>query len=144
MTGSEIVTAFVAIVGALVGAGAYFNSRRETRNRRAEAAATEAATTARIANERREAQFNADLKLQDFIEKQVDARVADRLDEFRTEINDLRAKDLSRTQAITRILRTIANQWPGVQGPDLDPDDIRAVEETIPPQWIRKRPSPTT
>jgi hypothetical protein len=47
---------------------------------------------------------------------------------------EMRAAERSRTRAMTRLLRSIANQWPlDHPGPVLDPSDIAEIEDTIPP-----------
>jgi len=53
---------------------------------------------------------------------------------------DMEKRETRRTGAFTRILRAIASQWPiDLKGPDLDPNDILEIEETIPPAWIRRK-----
>lgn len=39
--------------------------------------------------------------------------------------------------AVSRILHAIADQWPNHEGPDLDPMDMKLIEEAIPPLWVR-------
>lgn len=81
------------------------------------------------------------------IDAQIDARVAEqlkaawsRIDTLEAAFKALETRETRRMGAITRILRAIANQWPGTTGPDLDPIDIAEIEETIPPAWIRTPP----
>lgn len=89
---------------------------------------------------------NAYLNAKAAIDAQIDARVQEqlksawaRIDELESAFKALESRETRRMGAITRILRAIANQWPGTTGPDLDPLDIAEIEETIPPAWIRKR-----
>jgi hypothetical protein len=53
-------------------------------------------------------------------------------------VENLRQADNRKSGAFARILRAIAEQWPTSEGPDLDPEDMKLVEETIPPMWIRR------
>lgn len=61
------------------------------------------------------------------------------LEDAQREIRSLKEDGERRAGAWGRILRSIAAQWPTPQGPDLDPIDIRIVEDTIPPAWVRRR-----
>lgn len=77
----------------------------------------------------------------------IDARVTkqlqiswEKIDELSEKVDTLETRENQRTNAITRIFRAIAKQWPGPDGPDLDPADIAILEDTIPSAWIRKRP----
>lgn len=90
---------------------------------------------------------NAYLTAKASIDAQIDARVEEqlktawaRIDVLEKAFKALESRETRRMGAITRILRTIANQWPGTTGPDLDPMDIAEIEETIPPAWIRTPP----
>ncbi len=70
--------------------------------------------------------FEANLALSKYIDERVEERIKPLRDEMRL-----------RTGAFIRILRTIARQWPmNAPPPILDPVDIQAVEEAIPPQWL--------
>lgn len=40
--------------------------------------------------------------------------------------------------AVGRVFRALASQWPDTHMPNLDPLDIAELEDTIPPQWIRR------
>lgn len=138
MTDPAIIIAALALIGtALTGIPPLikaFGDHRTT-SRQVEAAAETDAAAAR-----RE-ELKTDLELHKVIKEQVDEQVKERLDEFRREIEDLRTSETTRTRAMGRILRAIANQWPsGDTGPNLDPADIAAIEDTIPPQWIRRGP----
>lgn len=74
------------------------------------------------------------------LDKLVDDRVTRELTRVYAEIDELRETTVRQASAFSRILRAIAEQWSGdPRGPDLDPADIREVEQTIPPQWIRRR-----
>lgn len=90
---------------------------------------------------------NAKTALDKRIDERVSAQLEEawkRLDEQDTKIAALLTREARRTGAITRILRAIAKQWPGAEGPDLDPADIAEIEETIPAAWIRRKPSTKT
>lgn len=88
---------------------------------------------------------NAATSAKTALDSLIDARVTKqletawlRIDEVEGKFQALELRETRRTGAITRILRAIASQWPGPQGPDLDPADIAEIEETIPVSWIRK------
>lgn len=53
-------------------------------------------------------------------------------------VENLVTTDRRKMSAVARIFRAIQRQWPSADGPDLDPYDIREIEETIPVEWIRK------
>lgn len=59
----------------------------------------------------------------------------------KTEAASLRGAYDRMKSAVASILRAIAAQWPTDHGPDLDPKDIAALEDTIPAKWIRKKES---
>lgn len=74
------------------------------------------------------------------LDKLVDDRVTRELTRVYAEIDTLRRVATDQAAAMARVLRRIASQWTGdPHGPDLDPEDIRILEQTIPPQWIRRR-----
>ena len=88
------------------------------------------------------AAFNAKAAL----DVRIDERITQQLEEAWTKIDALgqrivenEEKEGRRTFAITRILIAIARQWPDEKGPDLDPSDIKEVEDTIPANWIRSK-----
>lgn len=75
------------------------------------------------------------------------ARITERAFELRkivdeavdAKVQPLIERDRIRTQAFIRVLRSIARQWPaGLPGPYLDPRDLDAIEDTIPPHWIQE------
>jgi hypothetical protein len=73
------------------------------------------------------------------LDARIDARVKAELDRVYTRLDEFENRDVRRTSAFTRILRAIAAQWTGEStGPNLDPADIAEIEDTIPPQWIRR------
>lgn len=87
--------------------------------------------------------MNAKTALDARIDERVEAQLKEaweRIDELDKKLGTLMTREARRSGAITRILRAIAKQWPGTEGPDLDPADIAEIEETIPAAWIRKRP----
>lgn len=110
---NEIVIAVVTTAGTILAALAiYFGTRGKTRT---------------------DAKSALDSRIDARMEKEL-KRIYDRLDE----VEDAAVK---RASAFARILRAIAAQWQGdPRGPDLDPEDIREVEDTIPPAWIRRHP----
>jgi hypothetical protein len=96
-------------------------------------------TDKKVSVEEQQAQFGANLELNKYIDARVDALVEERIGAVRDELKALKTESTTRTRAITRILRSIASQWPPDHpGPVLDPADVAAVEETIPPQWLRR------
>lgn len=74
------------------------------------------------------------------LDSRIDQRVKVELDRVYKRLDEVEDAAVRRTSAFARILRSIAAQWPTSHGPDLDPNDIREIEDTIPPQWIRKNP----
>lgn len=77
------------------------------------------------------------------LDARIDARVKNELDRVYERLDEVEGAAVKQASAFARILRAIAAQWTGdPHGPNLDPDDIREVENTIPPQWIR-RPTQT-
>ncbi|WP_066038646.1 hypothetical protein [Herbiconiux solani] len=75
------------------------------------------------------------------LDTRIDARVKTELERVYTRLDEVENAAVKRASAFARILRAIADQWQGdPRGPNLDPADIREVEDTIPPQWIRRHP----
>ncbi|MEV8023411.1 hypothetical protein [Microbacterium sp. NPDC080220] len=72
------------------------------------------------------------------LDARIDARVKSELERVYTRLDEVEEAAVRRTSAFARILRAIAAQWVGETSPNLDPDDIREIEDTIPPQWIRR------
>lgn len=80
---------------------------------------------------------NADAKAT--LDKRIDDRVQGELSRVYKRLDEVEDAAVRRASAFARILRAIANQWIGdPAGPNLDPADISEVEDTIPPQWIRR------
>lgn len=78
------------------------------------------------------------------LDSRIDARVQKELERVYARLDEVEKAAVKRASAFARILRAIADQWQGdPHGPNLDPADIAEVEDTIPPQWIRRRPNPT-
>lgn len=73
------------------------------------------------------------------LDARIDARVKSELDRVYARLDEVENAAVRRTSAFARILRAIAAQWPTPHGPDLDYADIREIEDTIPPAWIRRR-----
>lgn len=65
----------------------------------------------------------------------TDEKIAD----LETKVTELRASDRHKMHAVARILRALFDQWPADNPPNLDPADIAAIEDTIPPAWVRRR-----
>lgn len=78
------------------------------------------------------------------LDARIDARVKSELDRVYARLDEVEDATARRTTAFTRILRAIAEQWPDSHGPDLNPEDIREIEDTIPPRWVRRRLHPNT
>ena len=77
------------------------------------------------------------------LDARIDARVKSELERVYERLDEVERAAVRRASAFARILRSIARQWPGdPHGPNLDPADIAEVEDTIPPQWLRK-PTPS-
>lgn len=73
------------------------------------------------------------------LDARIDARMSGELTRVYDRLDAVEKLAVRRASAFARILRQIANQWTGdPRGPHLDPADIREVEDTIPPQWIRR------
>lgn len=73
------------------------------------------------------------------LDARIDARVKSELERVYTRLDEVENAAVRRASAFARILRQIADQWTGdSHGPDLDPADISEIEDTIPPQWIRR------
>lgn len=73
------------------------------------------------------------------LDERIDARVKGELERVWARLDSVEKLAVRRSAAFARILRSIADQWPsGEHGPDLDPVDIAEIEDTIPPQWIRR------
>lgn len=79
------------------------------------------------------------------LDARIDARVKGELERVYKRLDEVEDAAVKRTSAFARILRAIAAQWVGDNaGPNLDPDDIREIEDTIPPQWIRRNARETS
>lgn len=72
------------------------------------------------------------------LDARIDARLKSELERVYLRLDEVENAAVRRTSAFARILRAIAAQWPNTHGPDLDPADIREIEDTIPPAWIRR------
>lgn len=73
------------------------------------------------------------------LDSRIDARVKGELERVYERLDEVEKSAVRRASAFARILRSIANQWVGdPTGPNLDPNDIRDIEDTIPPHWIRR------
>lgn len=129
----SIIVAALAAVGVVTAAalaflGAWLKARADKQLAQAQVEAEKSVTKAQI-------------------DARIDARLAQELEtlttsleEVRGELDQLKEQDVKKMAAVGRIFRAIVNQWPGDSaGPDLDPSDIRLIESTIPPQWIRSR-----
>lgn len=73
------------------------------------------------------------------LDARIDERVKLELERVYQRLDEVEKSAVKRASAFARILRQIANQWVGdPTGPNLDPHDIAEIEDTIPPQWIRR------
>lgn len=123
------ITAFGAVLGAAIAfVGVWLKLRADGR---ALAKQLDAQIDERIARELKDAWARIDTQ---------QARIAalEQADEERA------AKHALQMGAVGRILRAIQRQWPGDNGPDLDPHDIALLEDTIPAAWLRPRKDPPT
>lgn len=82
------------------------------------------------------------------IDQQIDQRLAAEVERLNAELDDLRgemggltAKFSQWKAAVARVFHAIAAQWTGDGGPDIDPEDIAILEDTIPLRWLRRRRS---
>ncbi len=80
------------------------------------------------------------------IDQQIDQRLAAEVERLNGELDDLRGEMAALTAkfsqwkaADARVFHAIAAQWTGDGGPDIDPDDIAILEDTIPLRWLRRR-----
>ena len=85
-----------------------------------------------------QADFGANLELNRYIDQRVKEQVADRMGPVNQRLEHAESK----AGALSRIVRALARQWPGPGEPDLNPDDIAIVEESIPQHWIRRGGDP--
>lgn len=74
------------------------------------------------------------------LDARIDARVATELGRVYERLDEQDRIATARAAATARVLRQIADQWAGdPNGPKLDPADLRLIEDTVPPQWFRRR-----
>lgn len=78
-----------------------------------------------------------DQAIDDRVEKQLKSAWAE-IDKLKADVAALHTNQSRRDGAVTRILKALAAQWPGPEGPKLDPADIAIIEENVPPQWVRQ------
>ncbi len=76
------------------------------------------------------------------LDERIDERVAAELARVYERLDVVETTSTRKMSAVARILRSIADQWPDPHGPNLDPHDISAIENTIPPTWLRRPPQP--
>ena len=62
------------------------------------------------------------------------------IDELRIKVETILTREARWMAAVARIFRRIDALWPTEAGPDLDPADIAALEDTevLPPHWKRR------
>ena len=72
------------------------------------------------------------------LDERIDERVQQELERVYSRLDAFEERERRRNGAFGRILRAIAAQWSDPAGPNLDPDDIAEVEDTIPVGWIRR------
>lgn len=123
MTGGEIAAILSALGGLAFGLLAFWRSRRNDRTNEKKAS-----------SEQQQASFTANIALNEYIDKRVERLVEERLRPILRQLEDERTMGA----AMRRILRALVRQWPMESAPDLDPDDIAAIEEELPAHWIRK------
>jgi hypothetical protein len=92
-------------------------------------------------DERMDAQLQSAWKRLDELEEDANAKDIE-LGELKNAMEELERTDKRKMQAVGRIFRAIQRQWPTATGPDLDPHDIHEIEDTVPPEWIRRPGSP--
>lgn len=129
--GLEITVALIGAIAIVVGGLLAWSSSRGQTRVQAEAQLAE------LAQQDAAAKAALDKRIDDRVQAQLESMYK-RVDELETEVESLRLQDSRKMGAVARILRTIADQWPTPDGPDLDTRDIAEIETTIPPGWIRK------
>ncbi|MCI1017859.1 hypothetical protein HWD99_04395 [Microbacterium sp. C5A9] len=129
----ELIFQYV-LPGAIVSLlGRWFLLAGKRRDRGASEAAAEAA--------RHEKQFPGWQELVDENRRlRADLTATDeKLSAIEKQLSDVRKEDTRKMQAVARILRALFDQWPGGDTPNLGPADIAEIEDTIPPEWVRRR-----
>lgn len=80
--------------------------------------------------------FESTMRLTEYIDKRADLRVAERMQPVLDAQKRSEEREARRTGAISRMLRSIAEQLPAGFRLHLDPADVRELQDTIPPQWL--------
>jgi hypothetical protein len=125
----DVLAVVSLAVSALIALGVYFNTRRANRN-----------AEKKQSSDEQQAEFGANLELNRYIDGRVKELLDERMRPVQEELAAEKAERAKSTRAMTRILRALAAQWPvDAPGPVLDPEDIAAVEETIPEQWLPRQ-----
>jgi hypothetical protein len=125
---TAIVVAATAAVGTLLG---YFRNRYNDRvNER------------KLTSEAQQTAFAQNIELNRYIDGRVDHLVGERIEPVKQELQEERATRRRQMGAVSRILRSIANQLPPSWRPTLDASDIAEVEEMIPQEWLGKGGAP--
>lgn len=120
-----IVSAGVTLVGVVL---VYVNSRRANKTNEKKAS-----------SETHNATFALSFEMMQYIDKRVEEKVAP----IRDKLEKQERRETTRTNAFMNLLRSIAAQWPREHpGPVLDPADIEAIEDTIPPHWLPEGGTP--
>lgn len=131
---NEIILAAIGLAG--IGATAFFTylgTRGKTQSEH------RTALESRV-DERVAALMDADQKRIEKLENdrdELDAKVASQGETIRA-LTDEVASWQRRWGAVGRVFRALAAQWTGPHMPNLDPLDLAELEDTIPPQWIRR------
>lgn len=76
------------------------------------------------------------MKLYEIIDKRAATLVEAKLAPYIERQQKSDEREARRTGAISRMLRSIAEQLPAGFRLHLDPADVRELEDTIPPQWL--------
>lgn len=129
MSPSEIITMSVA-VATVVTVFLQYRRQKRTEERAAEAKERELNLAANDAG------FDSAMRLQEYVDKRVDAGVVAGLAPYVKKLEELAARETRRTRAMSRILRAIAAQLPPGMSLRLDPADVAELEDTIPSQWL--------
>jgi Flp pilus assembly protein TadB len=81
-------------------------------------------------------EFGANLALNKYIDERVDRLVEERIGDVRDRLHEAER----RSTVFVRIVKAIATQWPyGYPPPVLDPEDVLAAEDALPPHWFTEK-----
>ncbi|UOE45462.1 hypothetical protein [Agromyces larvae] len=121
MNAELLLTLLATLVTLTIGVGTWLNHRR--------------------ANETTAAKVEAEIGhsvVEDYLllDRRVSELVEQKLGPLREEVAQLRHREAQ----WSRILRRVWAQWPKEHpAPELEPDELQAIESTLPPGWLEER-----